>query len=258
MLCATFNANSIRARQDVLLAWLQKHSPAVLCIQETKVQDHDFPAAVFAEAGYSAVFRGEKSYNGVAILARSMPYEAVFGFDDGGSEDATRLVRARVGKLWIVNTYVPQGRALDHPMYRYKLEWFQRLRDYFDRHFTPRMPVLWCGDLNVAATPDDVHHPERQARHVCFHEDIRAAFEQCRAWGFQDVFRQLHPDRKEAYTFYDYRVRGSLDKALGWRIDYLLATPPLSRTARAADIDLEPRRQAGSSDHTFLWADFEI
>ncbi|MFH0881128.1 MAG: exodeoxyribonuclease III, partial [Lentisphaerota bacterium] len=125
MKIATFNANSIRSRMDVVLNWMQTHRPDVLCIQETKAQDQDFPEQPLKDAGYHVAFKGEKSYNGVAILSRTQPEEVWFGFEDSGPADPTRLVRVRLGGVSIVNTYVPQGRELDHAMYAYKLEWFR-------------------------------------------------------------------------------------------------------------------------------------
>ena len=164
---ATFNANSIRSRLPVVLDWLEARRPDVLAIQETKVQDSDFPAAAIREAGYHAVFAGEKSYNGVALLSREPPEDVRHGFDDGGPADATRLIAARFGAVHVVNTYVPQGRDLAHEMYAYKLKWFGRLQKFFGRHFRPDQPLLWVGDLNVAPTPLDVHNPADHEDHVC-------------------------------------------------------------------------------------------
>ena len=209
------------------------------------------------EAGYHVAFKGEKAYNGVALVAREKPGEVRFGFDDGGPEDAARLVTAKVGSLRVVNAYVPQGRALDHPMYPYKLEWFRRLKTLFDARFSTRMRLLFTGDLNVAPGPDDVYRPETKTDHVCFHEDVRKAFEDTKAWGFEDVFRKHHPE-PEQYTFFDYRQRNSVKNKRGWRIDHLLATPPLANRCRDAFIDLEPRLREKPSDHTFLVADFDI
>jgi exodeoxyribonuclease-3 len=257
MKIATFNANSIRSRCDIVVDWLSRHAPDVLCVQETKAQDADFPAAVFAAAGYRAVFRGEKSYNGVAVISRAAPDEVAFGLDDGGPADETRLAYARFGNLHVVNTYVPQGRAIDHAMYAYKLGWLARLRDYFDRHFTPRQRVLWLGDLNVAPTPLDVHNPQDQARHVCYHEDVRRAFEKTVSWGFEDVFRRRHPEAGQ-FTFFDYRTPNAVGRSMGWRIDHLMATRPLAAVCRDAWIDLEARRLPKPSDHTFLVGEFDL
>lgn len=257
MKIATFNANSLRKRLPVVLDWIQQHQPDVLCLQETKVQDADFPTLALASAGYHAVFRGMKSYNGVAVLSRT-PSEAVFyGLDDGGEPDEFRLIRAVIHGIPIVNTYIPQGFELDSPKYAYKLEWFKRLRRYFEKHLSPSKPAVWCGDLNVAPAPIDVHSPEKHLKHVCFHEDARRAYADTVAWGFVDVFRKLHPDRQQ-YTFWDYRAPSSLEANKGWRIDHILATPPLAERCTKVEVDLEPRRAKEASDHTFLWAEFSV
>jgi exodeoxyribonuclease-3 len=257
MTIATFNANSIRSRLGTVLGWLAAHKPDVLCIQETKAQDADFPVDTIRDAGWHVVFRGEKSYNGVAIISRSPADEVVFGFDDGGPEDATRLVRARFGDVHVVNSYVPQGREIDHAMYTYKIEWLGRLRTLFDRCYSTRDKLLWTGDLNVAPFDIDVDRPETKRQHVCFHEAVRKAFADVVGWGLVDVYRQHHPEPGR-YSFYDYRQPRSLERNQGWRIDHLLATPPLAAKARAAEIDLEPRRAEKPSDHTFVWASFDV
>jgi exodeoxyribonuclease-3 len=254
---ATFNANSVRSRLDTILAWLSRHRPDVLCLQETKVQDGEFPALAFAEAGYRAVFRGEKTYNGVALVSKENPSAVRFGLDDGKPRDGARLVCAKVGPLHIVNTYVPQGRTLDDPMYRYKIEWFARLKRYFARHFTPRSKVVWVGDLNVAPEAIDIHNASEQEEHVCFHIDARRAFADTAAWGFVDVFRQHHPEPGQ-YSFFDYRTANAVSRNMGWRVDHILATRCLARRCTDCRIDLEPRRGERPSDHTVVVAEFDV
>lgn len=254
---ATFNANSIRSRLQAILDWLHKHNPDVLAIQETKVQDADFPAAPVREAGYHAVFKGEKSYNGVALLSRAPAADVINGFDDGEPSDATRLIAARFGSVSIVNTYVPQGRDIEHEMFAYKLNWFARLKKFFAARFKPEQPVVWVGDLNVAPTPIDLHDPAGNEDHVCFHADVRAAFEKTAAWGFTDVFRMHHAEPGQ-YSFYDYRTINAIPRKMGWRVDHILATSPLARRCIACDIDLEPRRAEKPSDHTFVKALFNV
>lgn len=255
MKIATFNANSIRARLDIVRDWLHKESPDVLCIQETKVQDIEFPLEALVECGYHVRFKGQKSYNGVATLTREKPDEVSSGFDDDGPSDEPRLLTVRLGGLSIVNTYVPQGRAIDHEMYGYKLEWFKRLRAYFDAGFDPGDNVVWLGDMNVAHDPIDVHNPKERATHVCYHEDARAAFADCRTWGFVDVFRKHHPEAGH-YTFFDYRTADVVKRGMGWRIDYILTSPGMADRCQNAYIDLEPRLLDKPSDHTFLVAEF--
>lgn len=255
MKIATFNANSIRSRLDIVIAWLRKHDPDVLCLQETKAEDKDFPALAFTEAGYNVVFRGEKSYNGVAIVSKEKPRDVRFGLDDGKQADETRLACARIGSVHVVNTYVPQGREIDHAMYQYKLQWFKRLKAFFTCHFKPAMPVVWVGDLNVAPEPIDIHNASEQEEHVCYHVDVRKAFADTVSWGFVDVFRKHHPEAGQ-YTFFDYRTVNAVKRNMGWRVDHILATPPLAKASRDAWIDMEPRLKEKPSDHTFLVAEF--
>jgi len=257
MKVATLNANSIRSRIDVILSWLKKNKPDVLCVQETKVEDKDFPVLEFTKAGYCVVFRGEKSYNGVALIAEQKPAAVRFGLDDGGRADETRLLYAKVGPVHIVNTYVPQGRELDHPMYQYKLEWFKRLKSYFSRHFTARMKLVWLGDMNVAPRAIDIHNADKQEDHVCFHIDVRKAFAETVGWGFVDIFRKHHPEPGQ-YTYFDYRTKNAVKRRMGWRVDHILATPGLAKKSRDSFIDLKPRIEKKPSDHTFLVAEFDI
>lgn len=250
MKIATFNVNSIRARLPILARWLPAAAPDVLCVQETKVRDEEFPRAEIESLGYHCVFRGEKAWNGVAILSRRPPEEVTFGLPVADPPDETRMMRARFGDLWIVNTYVPQGREITDPNYRYKLQWLARLRRFWEQHVRPdRDRVLWVGDLNVAIEPEDVHAPEQYTDHVCFHIDARRALAACRDWGFVDVFRRFHPEPGH-YSFFDYRTPNAVRRRIGWRLDYLFATPPLAVEALDAWIDLEPRTWEKPSDHT--------
>ncbi len=259
MKVATFNVNSLRKRQHIVLEWLERHQPDVLCLQETKVQDNEFPLLAFASTGYTVTFRGMKSYNGVAVLSKKAPDFIRAGFDDGvgGEADEARLLHVVIDNLPIINTYVPQGFEIVSPKYVYKLEWFERLRRYVDRHLSPIQPALWCGDMNVAPRPMDVHSPDKHLKHVCYHEDARKAYAQTVAWGWQDLFVRLHPDRPQ-YTFWDYRAPGSLEANKGWRIDHILTTAPLAERCVRVEVDVEPRRAKDPSDHTFLWAEFSI
>ncbi|HMP76653.1 MAG TPA: exodeoxyribonuclease III [Kiritimatiellia bacterium] len=257
MLSATYNCNSIRTRLDLVLDWLRAQQPDLLALQETKVVDELFPAAPFRELSYHVTFRGMKAYNGVALLSRRPPDDVRFGFDDAGPADAPRLLHARFGALHVVNTYVPQGRAIDHPMFAYKVDWFARLRRWFDARFTPADLVLWLGDLNVAAEPIDVNNPEERADHVCYHAAARRVFADCRAWGFEDVFRRFNPGPGH-YSFFDYRKPFTPDRKEGWRLDYQLATRPLAARARASIIDLAPRAAPRPSDHTPVLAEFAV
>ena len=258
MKIATYNVNSIRIRLDTVMSWLDTHKPDVLCIQETKCQDDVFPALVLGSSGYHVQFRGMKSYNGVAVLTRNKPDEVSYGFDDGLPDiDEARLMRVVVGGIPIINTYVPNGFKIETPQHEYKLNWYARLRSYFFQHLSPDQPAVWCGDMNVAPEPIDVHNPEKHLKHVCFHESVRKAYKDTLSWGFVDVFRYKYPD-KQLFTFWDYLRPSSLEKNKGWRIDHILATRPLAEKCKEVDVDIEPRRGLRASDHTFLWAEFDL
>jgi exodeoxyribonuclease-3 len=254
---ATFNVNSIRKRLDIVLDWLARAEPDVLCLQETKVADDQFPALAFQQAGYRIVFSGQKGYNGVAIASREPLSEVRTGLDDGGPRDDARLIRARLGRVRIVNTYVPQGMDVTSDKYAYKLDWFARLAAFFDREYTPRQQVVWVGDLNVAPTDIDVHDPKRLLGHVCFNPEVQAAFGAVVGWGFEDVFRKHLPDAG-VYTFYDYRGRHVLEANKGWRIDHILATKPLAKKSLGVTVDLEPRRAETPSDHAPVMVAFAV
>jgi exodeoxyribonuclease-3 len=255
MKIATFNANSIRSRLPILLQWLEDHQPDVLGIQETKAQDADFPREAIEATGYHVVFRGEKSYNGVALICKSEPKDVRFGFNDGGPADETRLVRAVVDGVAVVNTYVPQGRAIDNIMYPYKLNWYARLRKLFEAEYSASQPVAWIGDINIAVEPIDVSKPESHKNDPCYHVDAHNAFLKTCSFGFEDVFRKHHPG-EERYSFFDYRVKDAVKRNVGWRIDYILATSPLAAKSISCEIDVEPRLKEKPSDHTFVVAEF--
>lgn len=257
MKIATFNVNSIRRRLPIVIDWLIKKKPDVLCLQETKVQDADFPLEAFAETGYHIAFRGMKSYNGVAILSRTLPEHVSSGFgdDEEHPDDPMRLMRVVIHGIPILNTYVPQGFSIDSPKYQYKLGWYRRLTHYFQQHLSPKKPAIWCGDMNVAPEPIDVHSPETHLKHVCFHADVRKAYEHTISWGFVDVFRAHYPKRQQ-FTFWDYRQPSALENNRGWRIDHILATPVLAQACTKVAVDLGPRKAENPSDHTVLWAEF--
>ncbi len=254
---ATWNVNSIRSRLHALLPWLERVEPDVVCLQETKVQDHDFPVDAIEDAGYRAAFRGEKSYNGVAILSRMPIGNVRCGLDDNGPPDEARLIVGEVNGIPIVNTYVPQGRDPEHEMFAYKLEWFVRLRAYFASHFSPDEPLIWTGDLNVAPEPIDVHDPKRLMGHVCFNPQVTEALEDVKSWGLVDLFRRHVPDPGQ-YTYYDYRTKNGIAAGKGWRVDHILATKPLAERSTNAWIDLEPRRGDKPSDHAPMVVELNV
>jgi exodeoxyribonuclease III len=252
---ATYNVNSIRRRLPLVTEWLQQHQPDVLCLQETKVQDEDFPADAFRDAGYHATFRGMKGYNGVATLTRRPPDNVHYGFHHGPDSEDVRVLMVEVDGIPIVNTYVPQGHSITSDKYAFKLGWFARLRSYFDEHFSSGQPLVWLGDLNVAPEPIDVYHPDRRVNDVDFHIDARNAYKEVVAWGFVDTFRKLYPDRVQ-YTYWDY-FRNAFQNNWGWRIDHILATPALAARCHSVEVDMAPRAAPGASDHTVVWAEFQ-
>jgi exodeoxyribonuclease-3 len=255
MKVASFNVNSVRARLEVLIPWLERTGPDVLAVQETKVQDVDFPKEAFDESGYKYVFKGQPKYNGVAIFSKSDIEEFQAGFENE-PKDKARLISAKIKGMVIVNTYVPQGYERDSEKFEYKLKWFERLAAYFDKSFEPAEPVLWVGDLNVAPEAKDVYDPEGLLGHVCFCPEVTEALNKVRQWGFVDLFR-MHCDEPGQYTFWDYRMRGGLRRNLGWRMDHIMATKPLAEKCTACYIDKMPRLAEKPSDHTPIIAEFD-
>jgi exodeoxyribonuclease-3 len=249
MRIASWNVNSIRARLDQLTGWLVRAAPDVVCLQETKVEDGGFPEGALAEAGYSAHFFGQKTYNGVAIGARfGLSVEDVKRNLDGDADDAPRrLLAATVEGVRVVNVYVPNGQAVGTPAFTYKLEWLERLRRELAARHAPDQEVIVCGDFNVAPEPPDVYDPKKWEGQVLFHPDERAALRHLFEWGFIDGYRAKHPDGK-AYSWWDYRV-GAFRKNHGLRIDLALLTPPLAARCIDVSIDVRPRELQRPSDH---------
>jgi len=252
---ASFNVNSIRARLPIVLPWLQKHQPDVLAMQETKVQDENFPKDAFEAIGYQCVFRGQKSYNGVALASRHDMEHVEFGLPDEPRDEA-RIITAQVRGITLVNTYVPQGYLADTDKFQYKLDWFARLLNWFQSRFQPTDPVLWMGDLNVAPLPIDVYDPQAMEEHVCYHPAARKALARIMDWGFTDLFRKHCADAGQ-YTFWDYRRGSDFARNRGWRIDHIMATAPLADRCTACTIDREPRAADRPSDHTPIIAEFK-
>jgi exodeoxyribonuclease-3 len=194
MKIATYNVNSIRRRLPIVLDWIAEHTPDVMCLQETKVQDHEFPIDAIRDAGYHASFRGMKAYNGVATLTRTPPEKVIHGLHEGEDSEDFRIIQTVVSGVPIINAYVPQGNSIASEKYALKLAWFRRLRAYFESALNPDQPAIWVGDLNVAPEPIDVYHPEKRVNDPDFHIDARNAYKEVVVWGFVDAFRKLHPD----------------------------------------------------------------
>lgn len=250
---ASFNANSIRMRLPIILDWLKKEKPDVLGIQELKAADEFFPLEAFEDAGYHAAFKGQKAYNGVALLTKKPLKKVQAGFDDGSEE--SRIITGELDGVVVVNTYIPQGNAVKSEKFQYKLGWFKKLYKYFDKNYTNRKRIIWMGDVNVARHDIDVHSPDRLRGSVGFHPDEHKVLEKIVDWGFEDIYRKHNPKGGE-YTFYDYRVKDCIKRGLGWRIDYIWATKSLAKKSKKSWIDMKPRHLVKPSDHTFLVADF--
>ncbi len=256
MKIASFNVNGIRARMPVLVRWLASEKPDIVCLQETKVQDADFPVSALTEAGYQCAYRGQKSYNGVAILSRIVPEQVDAGFGDEFDKEA-RLIAARFGGLWVVNTYIPQGQDPASEKFRFKLEWIERLGRFFSEGFQPGDPLVWVGDFNVAPMPLDVYDPETLLGSVCYHPDEHRALSAVEQWGFVDIYRRHRPE-DPTFSFFDYRVPNAVKRGIGWRIDHIWATESMAEKSTRAWIDLEPRTWEKPSDHTFIVAEFDM
>jgi len=254
MKVASFNVNGLRARLPIVIKWLRENNPDVLCVQETKVQDHEFPSEEFDRMKYQYVFKGQKSYNGVAVFSKSNISNVSLGFGDE-PKDEPRLIKAEIRGINIVNTYIPQGYSTESDKFAYKINWFKRLRKYFENHFNPTDPILWFGDFNIAPEAIDVYDPQGLLGHVCYHPDVQKVLARVVDWGFTDVFRLLC-DKPEQYTFWDYRMN-AFRRNLGWRLDFIMATKPVAEKCLRCYIDKEPRKAERPSDHTPVIAEFE-
>jgi exodeoxyribonuclease-3 len=253
---ATYNVNSLRSRLHIVLPWLQKNNPDIFCMQETKVDDARFPAAEIEALGYTVSFRGNKQYNGVAIVSRRKPDKVLFGLPDDPA-DTDRLAVVHLGDLVVLNAYVPQGQEVDRPQFAYKLAWLSRLKKYLQRNFQPDRKVILCGDFNVAPEQIDVHDPKRILGHVSFNPQVWEAYRDVLSWGLTDIFRKHHPEEAGQYTFFDYRVRDSVSRNMGWRVDHILATRTLAAKSAECTIDLATRTCEKPSDHAVIYARWE-
>ncbi len=249
---ATWNVNSLRARNDRVVDWLEKRRPDVVCLQELKMQDKDFPTLEFQGRGYHAVVFGQKTYNGVAILSRiehGAATDVVVGMQDDDPDPEARLIMATIPglKLRIGSAYVPNGQTIDSPKYAYKLRWLERLRAYLDRRETPSQPLLLGGDFNVAPGDRDVYDPEGWRDSVICHEAARQALSKLLAFGLVDILRHAEPTA-QLYTYWDYRML-SFPKNLGLRIDHILCTQPILGRCLSVRVDRDARKGQNPSDH---------
>jgi exodeoxyribonuclease-3 len=244
---ATWNINSIRAREERLLTWLGQEKPDVLCLQETKVEDAGFPVAALTKAGYQVATFGQRSYNGVAIASTQPLAEVTRGFGDDVPDDEARVIAATTHGMRVVCVYVPNGQDLASDRYPYKLAWFRRLRAYLDRTAAPDQPLALCGDMNVAPDDRDVWSPEKWQGSIHCSPPERAALAEVAAFGLTDVFRDKNGDDKR-YSWWDYRGI-SFFKDQGLRIDLIFLTQPLAARCTACTIDRNARKGQDASDH---------
>lgn len=247
MKIATWNVNSVRARLERLLAWLQKAQPDIVCLQELKTQDATFPHDEIRKAGYHAAVFGQKTFNGVGILSRTEPHNVLRGMDDGIEDPQARFLAVQVGEIHVVSAYIPNGQVVGSAHYAYKLDWLRRLRAFLSRHFTPETPLVVCGDFNVARDELDVADPAAWEETVLCHPTSRTALEEFLSWGLVDVHRQQHPEGR-LYSWWDYRML-AFPKNDGLRLDYIFATQPLALRCTSAEIDRQERKGEKPSDH---------
>jgi exodeoxyribonuclease III len=251
---ATWNVNSLRVRLETLVPWLTQDGPDIVCLQETKVTDDRFPIQVLADLGYQAVFTGQKSYNGVALLSRLPITEVILALPGAPLEDEKRFIAATIAGVRVVNVYVPNGQAVGSPKFFYKLAWLQALQTLVATAYTPEDVVLVCGDFNIAPEARDVYDAAQAEGGILFHPDERAAFARLLAWGLHDTLR-LHRQEGGLYSWWDYRAL-AFQRNLGFRIDHILATPPLAARCTTVTLARELRKLPKPSDHIPVIATF--
>lgn len=244
---ATWNVNSLKARLPRVEAWLEDVAPDVLCMQETKLADDAFPSLTFQAMGYESVHHGEGRWNGVAILSRVGLEDPMFGFGPDDDDPEARLVWATCEGIRIGCAYVPNGRALDHDHYAYKLDWLAKLRTLLAERCDPAEPVVVAGDFNIAPTDLDVYDPAKFTESTHTSPAERAALAELEGWGLADAFRRLQPEGG-LYSWWDYRA-GDFHQHRGMRIDLVLATEPVASRAAFATIDRQARKGEKPSDH---------
>lgn len=252
MKIATFNVNGVNGRLPVLLRWLAQEKPDVACLQELKAPQEKFPQDAIREAGYGAIWLGQKSWNGVAILARGeTPKETRRGLPRDPDPSHSRYIEAEVNGILIGCIYLPNGNPAPGVKFDYKLAWFDALIKYAATLLARDVPVVLAGDYNVMPTDIDVYKPESWRDDALFRPEVRAAFARLTAQGWIDAVRRLHPDER-IYTFWDY-FRNSFARDAGLRIDHLLLSPGLDTRLVAAGVDREVRAQEKASDHAPAW-----
>lgn len=245
MKLATWNVNSLKVRLPHLLDWLASAQPDVVCLQETKLQDHDFPQAELQQAGYCVVFSGQKTYNGVAILSKSPPVDVQCGIP-GFEDEQKRVIAATVDGVRVVCIYVPNGQSVDSDKYHYKLKWLAALRTWLQEELAQHPRLALLGDYNIAPEDRDVYDPQAWQGNVLVSEPERDAFRALEQLGLRDSFR-LFEQPEKSYSWWDYRAM-AFRRNMGLRIDHILVSPALE--CRACNIDKAPRKLERPSDHT--------
>jgi exodeoxyribonuclease III len=254
MKIASWNINSLRKRQDRLFAWLDATKPDIVCLQETKCTDEQFPALALQAVGYRSAYHGEKSYNGVAILSKSEPRDVRASLCDEVVDPQARVIAATIDSIRVFSIYAPNGRAVGSSAYDYKINWYARLRECLSSEGTAKLIV--CGDFNVAPEDEDVYDPDLWRGAIMCSDGERAAFRQLCETGFSDTLR-LHHKEGGLFSWWDYRML-SFPKNRGLRIDAILASKSLAKKCTAAGIDREMRKGKEPSDHAPVWAEFDL
>jgi exodeoxyribonuclease-3 len=244
---ATWNVNSLRVRLPQVLDWCASSSPDILALQETKLQDDQFPLAEIVTAGYEVTYSGQKTYNGVAILSREAPTDIITDLPEL-DDPQRRLLAATIGDLRIVNVYVPNGQTVDSDKYQYKLEWLARLRNFIEQQLQQYPQLILLGDFNIAPDDRDVYDPKAWHEKILCSSPERAALQALLDTGLQDSFR-LNKQDDGQYSWWDYRMNG-FKRNLGLRIDLALVSQPLCSDQTRCIIDKEPRGWERPSDHT--------
>jgi exodeoxyribonuclease-3 len=252
MKIATFNINNVNRRLPNLLRWLRAAKPDIVCLQELKSTDADFPLQAIEKAGYGAVRRGQKTWNGVAILARNADPVLIRTRLPGDRDDhEARYIEAAVAGIVVGCLYLPNGNPQPGPKFDYKLEWFKRLRTHAAKFLKQDLPVVLAGDYNVAPTPLDIYPTKSWDKDALIQPKSRAAFKSLLAQGWCDAIRDRHP-AKPMYTFWDYK-RNRWPRDAGLRLDHLLLSPALAPRLTKAGVDRQLRGEEGASDHAPAW-----
>lgn len=246
MRIATWNVNSLKVRLPQVLDWLIKHQPDALCLQELKLEDAKFPVAEVQAAGFSAIFSGQKTYNGVAILCREPATNIARGIA-GFADEQRRVISADVGGVRLVCAYVPNGQSIGSDKYQYKLNWLAAFATWLKQELAAHPHVAVLGDYNIAPEDRDVHDPKAWQGQVLCSPPERDAFQRLIGLGFKDSFRMFEQPEK-SFTWWDYRMNG-FKRNLGLRIDHILLSQGLASRCVGCSIDLEPRRHERPSDH---------